>query len=98
MKKDKETQSLHRRGGPPPFNKGGKEKIAIGERVKAFLNRAKAGVVKYLEDVLIASGLITIVGATFRINTTAGLYCLGGVLLALGIYFAVNPLERRQNK
>lgn len=53
---------------------------------------------KYLEDILIASGLITIVGATFRINTTAGLYCMGVVLLALGIYFAINPLERRQIK
>lgn len=62
------------------------------------MKRIQAAMLKYLEDMLIASGLCTIVGATFRINTIAGLYCLGGVLLALGIYFAINPLERRQNK
>lgn len=62
------------------------------------MKKIHSTMLKYLEDVLIASGLCTIVGATFRINTTAGLFCLGGVLLALGIYFAVNPLERRQNK
>jgi len=49
----------------------------------------------YIEDILILSGLAVIVTTTFCVSTTAGFYCLGAVLLGLGIYFANNPIEKR---
>ena len=49
----------------------------------------------YIEDILIFSGLIIIIKATFLLSTIAGLYTLGGILLLLGVYFAGNPVERR---
>lgn len=51
---------------------------------------------KYLEDLLIVSGLIIIVKATFLLSKLAGMYCLGFVLLMLGIYFAKNPPSERR--
>lgn len=42
---------------------------------------------RYVEDILIFSGLSCIVYATFQVGKIAGFYCLGGVLLALGVYF-----------
>lgn len=52
-------------------------------------------IIKYLEDLLILSGLTTIVIATFLVSKIGGLYCLGAVLLGLGIYFTKYPLQRR---
>jgi len=49
----------------------------------------------YIEDILIISGLTIIVTATFLLSTIAGLYCLGCVFLALGIYFTVCPIRKR---
>lgn len=46
---------------------------------------------KYLEDILIISGLAVIISATFILSETAGLYCLGGVLFGLGLWFAKHP-------
>lgn len=68
------------------------------EKFKNGLSNIKSLILLYLEDILIASGLATIVTATFQLSFIAGLYCMGGVQLLLGAYFAVNPLERRQNK
>lgn len=49
---------------------------------------------KYIEDILIFSGLTLMVGTTFLLSKIAGLYCLSVVLLSLGVYFAKNPPER----
>lgn len=51
--------------------------------------------IKYLEDILILSGLTIIVMATFFISKIAGLYSLGATLFGLGIYFARYPIKRR---
>ncbi|MDT8717612.1 hypothetical protein IAI10_13145 [Clostridium sp. 19966] len=50
---------------------------------------------KYIEDILILSGLILIVNATFLLSKIAGFYCMGFILLALGIYLSINPPEKR---
>lgn len=50
---------------------------------------------KFIEDILILGGLTVIVIATFLLSKIAGLYCLGVVLLGVGIYFSINPPERR---
>ncbi|WP_333860791.1 hypothetical protein [Clostridium sp.] len=47
----------------------------------------------YIEDILIISGLLTIIGATFLVSKIIGIYALGIVLLSLGIYFAKYPKE-----
>ena len=49
---------------------------------------------KYIEDILIVSGLFFIVAATFMLSVIAGLYCLGATLLGLGIWFAINPFKK----
>lgn len=52
-------------------------------------------ITKYLEDILIVSGLIVIVKATFLLSKLAGLYCLGGILLVLGIIVSIKPPKGR---
>lgn len=49
---------------------------------------------KYIEDMLVLSGLTIIVIATFLLSTIAGLYCLGGSLFGLGIYFTRYPFKK----
>lgn len=49
---------------------------------------------KYIEDILIVSGLTCIVLATFFVSKIAGLYCLGGCLFGLGVYFAKYPYRK----
>lgn len=44
--------------------------------------------IKYLEDILIASGAAVIVGATFMVSTIYGTYSLGIALIAAGIFYA----------
>jgi len=51
-------------------------------------------VINYLEDILIVSGLILIIIATFLLSAIAGLYCFGAVLLGLGIWFAKYPFKK----
>ena len=65
-------------------------KARLIERLKA----TKVFLIKYMEDILIVSGLIFIIKATFLLSTIAGLYCLGVCLLALGIYFTVFPARK----
>jgi Zn-dependent membrane protease YugP len=50
---------------------------------------------KNIEDILILSGLIVIIKATFLLSKIGGMYCLGAVLLALGIFFTKYPIRRR---
>ncbi len=49
---------------------------------------------KYLEDILILSGLIIIAATTFLISKIAGLYITGVILFCLGVYFSKYPLEK----
>jgi hypothetical protein len=46
---------------------------------------------KYIEDILIFSGLAAIVTATFMLSIIAGIYCLGAALLAVGVLLAKYP-------
>ena len=46
---------------------------------------------KYIEDILIISGLTFIVVATFLWSKIVGYYSLGITLLALGIFFTRFP-------
>lgn len=52
-------------------------------------------ILNYIEDILILSGLIIIVVATFLVSEIMGLYTLGIELLGLGIYFTKYPLIRK---
>ncbi|MGJ7044642.1 hypothetical protein HNR52_000826 [Thermoanaerobacterium thermosulfurigenes] len=47
----------------------------------------KKKIKNHIEDILILSGLTLIVIATFLLNIIIGIYVLGLILLALGIYF-----------
>jgi hypothetical protein len=49
---------------------------------------------KYLDDILILGGITAIVTATFLLHTVAGIYVLGASMLALGIWFARNPIGK----
>lgn len=51
-------------------------------------------IAKYIEDGLILGGLAVIVTATFLWSSIAGLYALGACMLALGVWFAKNPVRR----
>lgn len=51
-------------------------------------------ITKYLDDVLILGGVTAIVTATFLLHEIAGIYALGVSLLALGIWFARNPIGK----
>jgi hypothetical protein len=46
------------------------------------------------EDILIFTGLYFIILATFMLSKIAGLYCLGGLLLGLGVYFGLFPIKK----
>jgi len=49
---------------------------------------------KYLEDILIISGLLVIAGTTFFIDIRAGSYVLGVELILMGIIFAKFTVRR----
>jgi intracellular septation protein A len=49
---------------------------------------------KYLDDILIFGGITAIVTATFLLHKIAGIYALGAAMLALGIWFARNPIGK----
>lgn len=50
---------------------------------------------KYIEDILIVSGLILIIIAAFLLNKILGIFISGVTLFSLGVYFARFPLGRR---
>lgn len=52
-------------------------------------------ITKYLEDILILSGLLIIIGATFLVSKIIGLYVTGVALFGLGVYFSKYPLKER---
>jgi len=43
---------------------------------------------KYGEDILILGGLAVVIFTTFLLSVIAGLYLLGIVMVALGVWFA----------
>lgn len=48
-------------------------------------------VLKYIEDILIFSGLILIVIATFLLSKIIGMYALGAILFGIGIFLSRHP-------
>ena len=50
----------------------------------------------YLEDFLIIIGLIIVSTMTLVLSIRIGIYVVGVIFIALGIYFARNPLKRRE--
>ncbi|MGL4760404.1 MAG: hypothetical protein ACRCWG_03015 [Sarcina sp.] len=50
----------------------------------------------YLEDFLIIIGLIIISTMTLLFSIWLGMYVIGVIFIILGIYFARNPLNRRE--
>jgi uncharacterized protein (DUF983 family) len=50
----------------------------------------------YLEDFLIIIGLIIISTMTLLFSIWLGMYVIGVIFVILGIYFARNPLNRRE--
>lgn len=52
-------------------------------------------ILKYIEDILIFSGLAVIVATTFLVSKIIGLYVLGFVLFGLGAFFARHPPRKR---
>jgi membrane-bound ClpP family serine protease len=61
------------------------------------VNKIIKYILKYIEDILIFSGLILIVIATFLLSKIIGLYVLGLILFGLGIFFSRHP-PIRSNK
>lgn len=64
------------------------------KKIRLVLLGLKAFLSRYVEDILIFSGLFCIIYATFQVGRIAGFYCLGGCLLALGVYFTKNPVGK----
>ena len=50
----------------------------------------------YLEDFLIIIGLIIVSVMTLLLSVSIGIYVIGIIFIVLGIYFARNPLKRRE--
>ncbi len=69
----------------------------VFERLNKLMKSINIGqfLIKYIEDMLIVSGLAVLVGTTFLLSKILGLYSLGVVLLGLGIYLAKYPPGRR---
>lgn len=59
------------------------------------MNKLKRILYDYIEDFFIFIGLFLIVITTFLINFYLGMYMLAIIFIALGVYFAKNPLRRR---
>jgi uncharacterized membrane protein len=53
------------------------------------MKKIKQFIIKYYDDLLIFAGLVVLIATTFILNTVAGLYSLGAVLLILGLFFAL---------
>lgn len=49
----------------------------------------------YIEDILILSGLLIIIIATFLLSKILGMYATGIILFSLGTYFSKNPFEKK---
>lgn len=64
---------------------------AFKEKNKSFKQKTDRFFKQSYNDLLILSGLFFIVFATFLISKIAGFYCLGIVLLLLGIWFTLAP-------
>ena len=50
----------------------------------------------YLEDFLIIIGLVIVATMTLLLSIPIGIYAIGVIFIVLGIYFARNPLKRRE--
>jgi hypothetical protein len=72
-----------------------KQIFRIKQQIKKALVAGNKFITKYIEDILIVSGLIVIVKATFLLSKLAGLYCLGGILLVLGVIVSIKPPKGR---
>lgn len=64
------------------------------KRIKEKFKKIFLAVTKYIEDLLIFSGLALIVGATFLLSKIIGMYVLGFILFALGVFFSRYPPRR----
>lgn len=53
-------------------------------------------IIKYIEDILILSGLIIIIVATFLVSRILGLYILGIILFGLGVFFSRHPPKEKE--
>ena len=60
------------------------------------MKRIKDIFCNYLEDFLIIIGLIIISTMTLLFSIWLGMYAIGIIFIVLGIYFARNPLNRRE--
>ena len=60
------------------------------------MKRIKDIFCNYLEDFLIIIGLIIISTMTLLFSIWLGMYVIGVIFMILGIYFARNPLNRRE--
>ena len=60
------------------------------------MKRIKDIFCNYLEDFLIIIGLIIISTMTLLFSIWLGMYAIGIIFIILGIYFARNPLNRRE--
>lgn len=53
-------------------------------------------ILKYIEDILILSGLTLIVIATFLVSVIIGIYILGIILFGLGVFFSRHPPKEKE--
>lgn len=62
-----------------------------GDNLKCYFKMFKNMILNYIEDLLIISGLLIIVVATFFVSKIIGTYLLGIILLSLGILLSRHP-------
>lgn len=69
------------------------------EKLRRAVQKAGAALKRFAQsctnDVLILGGAAVGIYATFRIDTTAGIYALGAAMAAVGWYLTLNPIEKR---
>jgi hypothetical protein len=58
--------------------------------LKPKLNTLLKFISTFIAEILVISGAFYIVFATFKINIVAGYYCLGVILLLIGLFLANN--------
>jgi type IV secretory pathway TrbL component len=62
----------------------------IIDSIKATFNKIIKAISTYIAEIFVIAGAYFIILATFKLNTIAGLYCLGIILLLIGLFLAKN--------
>lgn len=61
----------------------------FSDNIKQKFNDLMAFIGTFTAEILVVIGALFIILATFKINTIAGLYCLGFIVIVLGIFLSI---------